>query len=91
MKKKIVSLLMATTMVAGLLSGCGGNSNTPPANDSNANNSANADNSAAADNSTSADNSASADNAADANTDASGDNSAASGLPEMTTEEITLT
>ena len=68
MKKKSVSLLMATTMVAGLLSGCGGNANTPATNENNAN----TDNPAANDNNVSADDSASADNPADA----SGDNAA---------------
>lgn len=79
MKKKMVSLMMATTLVAGLLSGCGGNS-APANTGTNANagtsTDANADTKDAA--------------GSNANTgDASGGTAAA--LPEMTTDEITLT
>lgn len=83
MKKKIVSLMMATTLVAGLLSGCGGNSAGGSTNTN-----------AGGDTNVGGDTNAGADTNADANAgDAAGadGSAAAAGLPAMTTEEITLT
>ncbi len=77
MKKKMVSLMMATTLVAGLLSGCSGNS-APADTSTNTNAGTNTDSNA----------SASDTAGTDANTK---DASSAVALPEMTTDEITLT
>ena len=78
MKKKMVSLMMATTLMAGLLSGCGGNS-TPAGTGTNTNAGTNTDSNA----------NTGDVSGTDANTgEASG---SAAALPEMTTDEITLT
>ncbi|MBQ2116444.1 MAG: extracellular solute-binding protein, partial [Lachnospiraceae bacterium] len=79
MKKKIVSLMMATTLAAGLLSGCGGSA--PAASDSSTNTGD------ASDTATNSD--AATDDTASSDTASSTD--AAAGLPAMTTDEITLT
>lgn len=76
MKKKVISLMMAATLVAGLLGGCGGKDAGSSAGGSNAADSSSGNTTAAPD--------ASAGDAA-----SSGD--AAAALPEMTTDEITLT
>lgn len=75
MKKKVISLMMATTLVAGLLGGCGGKDAGSSTGASDATDSSSGNTTAAPD--------ASAGDAA-----SSGD---AAALPAMTTDEITLT
>jgi len=79
MKKKMVCLLMAATLAGGLLSGCGGSSNDAPSSSADSSSASSGNSSASADNST-------------ASTDDGGSSDASGGaLPEMTTENITLT
>ncbi len=77
MKKKIVSILMAAALVAGTLSGCGGQKSQPAA-----------DNSSSTGDAASGD--ASTGEAASTG-DASTGDASASALPAMTTDDITLT
>mgnify|MGYP002510658534 FL=1 len=79
MKKKIVSLMMATTLAAGLLSGCGGDK-APADSGTDTNASTNTDASAGGDT-----------GGGDAAADAGSSDAAGAALPAMTTDEITLT
>ena len=93
MKKKVLALLLTTTMIAGLTTGCGGNSDSGSGSDTTGDTPAAADTSTSNDNA-SADNSASTDNASGGENASAGDAAASSDDPWAnvdTSEHVVIT